>query len=282
MRRRFCRRSRHGRTWLLPLAVLLVAGAALRAPGLGRRARANGLVAIGVTGFVYIFVQGFAIGSAGWAFETLARAFGPLAEGQSGMGLGACLVASAFAMILSLGLADRGFFRGDAFVAGAFVAVGMLVAVFTFFPVVKILIQALQDSDGAFSSSAFAARLTTEKIWGLACIAGTRRCGVAWNTLLLATACAIACTALGLAFALVVTRTNFRFKKFLRVLSVLPIITPPFVVGTGAHPALWPIRTRQPAAGVDLGHHANAVALWPAGRACRARSSHSRPSPSWC
>ena len=38
-------------------------------------------------------------------------------------------------------------------------------------------------------------------------------------------------TALGLAFALVVTRTGFRFKKVLRALTVLPIITPPFVIG---------------------------------------------------
>ncbi|HEX4884167.1 MAG TPA: iron ABC transporter permease, partial [Casimicrobiaceae bacterium] len=37
----------------------------------------------------------------------------------------------------------------------------------------------------------------------------------------------------GLAFALVVTRTAFRFKRLLRVLSVLPIITPPFVIGLG-------------------------------------------------
>ena len=136
-------------------------------------------------------------------------------------------------MIASLGLAGRGYFKGDAFVAGTVVAVGALVAVFTFFPVVKILIQAIQDNDGAFSLAAFLARLFTEKIWGLSCIGGSTRCGVAWNTLLLAMACAIACTALGLAFALVVTRTNFRFKKFLRVLSVLPIITPPFVIGLG-------------------------------------------------
>ena len=38
-------------------------------------------------------------------------------------------------------------------------------------------------------------------------------------------------TLLGLAFALVVTRTGFRAKRLLRVLTVLPIITPPFVVG---------------------------------------------------
>ena len=38
-------------------------------------------------------------------------------------------------------------------------------------------------------------------------------------------------TALGLAFALIVTRTGFAFKRTLRVLTVLPIITPPFVIG---------------------------------------------------
>ena len=38
-------------------------------------------------------------------------------------------------------------------------------------------------------------------------------------------------TALGLAFALVSTRTRFPFKPALRLMSVLPVITPPFVIG---------------------------------------------------
>jgi len=224
---------RHGRPWLLPLGALLLAGCMLLAPALDRRVRANGMIAVGATGFVFLLAQGFAIGAAGWSFDFLGAWFGALAGKQFGMGLGACFVASAFAMIASLGIAERGYFKGDAFVAGTVVAVGVLVAVFTFFPVVTILIQAVQDNDGAMSLAAFVARLTTEKIWGVSCITGATRCGVAWNTLLLAVTCAVACTALGLAFALVVTRTNFRFKKFLRVLSVLPIITPPFVIGLG-------------------------------------------------
>ncbi|MCX7324902.1 MAG: iron ABC transporter permease [Hyphomicrobiales bacterium] len=56
---------------------------------------------------------------------------------------------------------------------------------------------------------------------------------VAWNTLMLGIATATTCTVLGLAFALVVTRTGFRLKKPLRLLTVLPIITPPFVIGLG-------------------------------------------------
>ena len=224
---------RFARMWLAPLGALLVAGFALLAPRIGRRTRANGMIAVGAAGFAYLLAQGFAIGPAGWSFDFLTHGFGPLAGRQYGLGMGACLVASAFAMIASLGLAGRGYFKGDAFVAGAVIAIGALIAVFTFFPVLTILIQAVQNNEGAVSLAAFLARLFTEKIWGLSCIAGSTRCGVAWNTLLLATACAVGCTALGLAFALVVTRTKFRYRKFLRVLSVLPIITPPFVVGLG-------------------------------------------------
>ena len=224
---------RFGRLWLVPPGALLVAGFALLVPGLDRRTSANGMIAVGATGFAYVLAQGFAIGPAGWSFDVLTHGFGPLAGRQYGLGMGACLVAGAFAMITSLGLAGRGYFRGDAFVAGTVVAIGALVAVFTFFPVLTILIQAVQNNEGNVSLPAFLARVSTEKIWGLACIAGSTRCGVAWNTLLLAIACAIGCTALGLAFALVVTRTKFRYRKFLRVLSVLPIITPPFVIGLG-------------------------------------------------
>ena len=65
----------------------------------------------------------------------------------------------------------------------------------------------------------------------MGCLTGGPRCGVAWNTLLLALICGAGTTALGLAFALVVARTNFRFKKLLRAMSILPIITPPFVIG---------------------------------------------------
>ncbi|MEO8508741.1 MAG: iron ABC transporter permease, partial [Betaproteobacteria bacterium] len=220
----------YDRPWLAPLLLLLLAGVTLLAPTLDRRARGNGLLVIGSVGFAYLLAQGFVIGPAGWSQAGLADTLGPVA-GQYGMGLGACLVATTFAMIGALGLAERGYFKGDAFVAGSVVVVAVLVAVFTFFPVFKILTQALQDNDSVYSLSAFTTRLTTEKIWGISCVTGNTRCGVAWNTLLLAFLCASGCTALGLAFALIATRTRFPYKRGLRVLSVLPIITPPFVIG---------------------------------------------------
>ena len=224
---------RHGRWWLLPVGALLVAGFAALAPGMARRRRGNLLLAIGAAGFAWFLVQGFAIGARGFAFDSLTAAFGELATGQYGMGLGAALCGAAFAMLFAIGMAERGAFKGDAFVAASVVSVALLVALFTFFPVVKILVSAVQDNDGAVSLAAFWRRLSAEKIWGLGCVGGATRCGVAWNTLLLALLCAFGSTALGLAFALIVTRTRFRYKKALRVLSVLPIITPPFVIGLG-------------------------------------------------
>jgi iron(III) transport system permease protein len=223
----------HGRSWLAPIGVLLVAGFAATAPRRSRTARANAMIAIGAMGFAYLLAQGFAIGPRGLAYGWLAAASGPIAGSQHGLGLGAALAASAFAMLFALGVAARGAFRGDAFVACSVVAVSVLVATFTFFPVVTVLAQAVRDTDGVVSLHAFAARLLTQKIWGIGCIIGHTRCGVAWNTLMLALLCAILSTVLGLAFALIVTRTGFRYKKALRVLSVLPIITPPFVIGLG-------------------------------------------------
>jgi iron(III) transport system permease protein len=54
---------------------------------------------------------------------------------------------------------------------------------------------------------------------------------VVWNTLTMGILTAFSSTFLGLGFALLIARTNFKFKKLFKVLSVLPIITPPFVIG---------------------------------------------------
>ena len=137
----------------------------------------------------------------------------------------------ALLALLSIGLALRGAFGGDAFVAGAITTVAASILLFTAWPILRILVQAFQDGDGVFRPVLLIDRLAAGKIWTLRCLWGGGSCGVAWNTLALALCCGIGTTALGLAFALIATRTGFRFKKTLRVLTVLPIITPPFVIG---------------------------------------------------
>ncbi|PYN25228.1 MAG: iron ABC transporter permease, partial [Candidatus Rokuibacteriota bacterium] len=201
--------------WRVGPGLVLLASLVSALRGGERAAFGRRLMLLGGAGVLYVGVHGFAIG------------------GQPGMGTGAALVAASFLILFALGLAARGFFRGDAFVAGAVVLVTVLVGLFTFFPLARILLSAILGADGVPSGRAFAERLFTAKIWRLDCVTGGRSCGVAWNTLLLALLTATTTTGLGLAFALVVTRTGFRAKRLLRVLTVLPIITPPFVIGLG-------------------------------------------------
>jgi iron(III) transport system permease protein len=219
-----------GAVWLLPLAVpLLVAARPLVGP-LSRDASGPWLVATGILGLALVALQGFTIGINGWTTGWLTTFLGP-GPSQAGMGLGAALVASAFLLILCHGLAALGWCRGDTFVVSSIGAVVALIAVFVFFPVARVLVSAVQDNAGAFAPGEFLVKFADRSIWGLDCLTSSLRCGVAWNTLFLATLVGVGTTALGLAFALIATRTDFPLKRAMRVLSVLPIITPPFVIG---------------------------------------------------
>ena len=110
-------------------------------------------------------------------------------------------------------------------------AVIAIVATFVFFPIAKMLTAAFITEEGGYSVSVFLSKFFDDRLWGLACLTGPGRCGAAFNSLFLAVLVGFITTALGLAFALVVTRSGFRFKRSIRALTILPIITPPFVIG---------------------------------------------------
>ena len=147
------------------------------------------------------------------------------------MGYGALLVSASFLFLFAQGIAARGAINGDGFVVGSIALVIALVAAFIFFPVVRILASAFQDNDYNFVPFLFVEKLFSRNIWGLGCVTANVNCGVAWNSLLMAILVGASTTLLGLAFALLATRTGFRAKKLLRTLTVLPVITPPFVIG---------------------------------------------------
>ena len=141
----------YGRDWLWPIAALFaVATRYVERPA--SRSAALGLAVVGATGLAYTFAQGFAIGPSGWSLDWIASALPALPSGQRGLGLGASLAIASFAMLFALGLAGRGGFKGDGFVAASVVGVTLLVALFTFYPVARILISAVQDRDGASRS----------------------------------------------------------------------------------------------------------------------------------
>lgn len=219
-----------GAWWLLPILVplLMALRPALSSP---RAADSTWLIGSGILGLGLILLQGFGIGLNGSNNDLLKTMFGEPGPSQAGMGLGAALTSASFLILLCHGLAARGWCRGDAFVTSSIGVVIALIVVFVFFPVFTILASAFADNSGNFAPMEFVRKFIDKSIWGLDCLGGELRCGVAWNTLFLGVLVAFGTTALGLAFALIATRTAFRYKKVLRVMSVLPIITPPFVIG---------------------------------------------------
>ncbi len=221
-----------GRRWLW----LGVAGLALCAAGALRpagRAQGRWLLAGGLLGAGGLALSGFLIGARGWSVAAFNAGFGELAVNQFGMGAGALVVVAALVLLAAFGMARLGFFKGDLFVSASVIGCGVLLALFIAYPVGRALSGAFVNEGGQWSLFALFARLGTGQIWGLACLSSGARCGVAWNTLFLALLTASGTTFLGTLMALMAERGNQRLQGPLRVLALLPIITPPFVVGLG-------------------------------------------------
>ncbi len=220
----------HDHRWLgcAPLAWLLALLSAW-----ARTARTQGalLVLAGGVGLLGLLGGAIALGARGWAHPALQ----PLgaAQGQPGLGLGGVTTIVSMLMLMAIGFARRGRFRGDAFVAGAVWFTAALLAVFVAWPVAKALSGAFVDDGGHLALAELAQRLGSERLWGLGCLGGGVRCGTAWNTLVLGLMTATGTTALGTILALLAERGPTRLRRPLNGLALLPIITPPFVVGLG-------------------------------------------------
>jgi iron(III) transport system permease protein len=161
----------------------------------------------------------------GWLFTVLSGAvigillFSFIAANAS-MGLAAGVILMCLAALFAIGISELGFQRGDTFIAGAVIFVIFMVVMFVFFPVWEIFRNVLFNKDGAFVPFQFFRIVTSF---------GVGR--VVWNTLRLAFTVGAATTVCGLVFALYAVRANSRFRYLIRVFYILPIITPPFVVG---------------------------------------------------
>jgi iron(III) transport system permease protein len=220
----------HGRLWLGGGLVLLLLAIAARGI-VNPMHRGAALASTGAVGVLFLSLQGLAVSFNGWTWAISETLFGPLSDGQPSMGAGAVLLAVSFVLLFAFGLAERGVMKGDAFVVSAISLLIFLVAVFVFYPIGSMFVGSVQEFDGSFNADNFIRNMQDPSIWSLNCVIGAGRCGVAWRTLWLAIMTGLGSTLLGLAFALVATRTRFPFKKGLRLLTILPIITPPFVIG---------------------------------------------------
>ncbi len=160
---------------------------------------------------------------------TLLAGFAGGAGGTS-FGLGAALLLAAATVSGARSIARRGAFKADVTVSTIVVVIASLLGLFIFYPVGRSLFSALVDEHGGFALGLAAERLLTEDIWGLACLAGSAHCGVAVNSAILATVVGLLSTLIALVLALAVQRGGLRQAWLVKLMSVLPIVTPPFVI----------------------------------------------------
>ena len=219
------------KSWLAPLILpFLISGLAVLIPD-GSRLKTHLFLIGGGLGLFWLMAQGLAIGIRGWQFNGLADLFGPLSDRQFGMGYGAIFYYLSSLFLFSIGVAERRGAYGDKFVISMIIFVILLVTIFIFYPICKLFLMGFIDEQNSYSLFIFIEKFTDKRIWSLGCLIGGGRCGVALNSLFMAIIVGALTTILGLVFALLVTRTNLKFRRVIRAMSVLPIITPPFVIG---------------------------------------------------
>ncbi|STR66723.1 iron(III) transport system permease [Klebsiella michiganensis] len=159
---------------------------------------------------------------AGWAL--LCMAFIVVSATVEGRGLGyATLVLFvALGAIMTLALTRLEWLGGDRFVIGSLVTIVALIGVFIVWPSIAIFIPMFTNDAGEFAPLAFMAVLSQAHI-----------VQVILNSIALSIAVGIGCTFFGLVLAIYTTRIAQRSAIIGRIFSILPIVTPPFVVGLG-------------------------------------------------
>ncbi|MDX5627685.1 MULTISPECIES: iron ABC transporter permease [unclassified Brenneria] len=139
-----------------------------------------------------------------------------------GMGYAAIPLFIALGAIITLSLSRLDWLGGDRFVIGSLVSIIVLIGAFILYPSIAIFIPMFTNDSGEFAPLLFM------QILGQAHILQ-----VIWNSFMLAAAVGVGCTFFGMVLAIYTSRIARRSAIIGRVFSILPIVTPPFVVGLG-------------------------------------------------
>jgi iron(III) transport system permease protein len=145
-----------------------------------------------------------------WAAAVKPYAFGP----------GAILALAVCLLALGYGLSRAGHIRADTFVAASILALAFFIFLFILYPLFSILRQSVMDARGLRLGLVLETLGRYKALWR-----------VMRNSLGLAIFVGVTSTLIGLAFALAAARSRSHLTVLLRAFSLLPIITPPFVVG---------------------------------------------------
>ena len=136
------------------------------------------------------------------------------------LGAGGFILFFTLLVYVAQGISRQGFIMGDSFISGSILSISVLLVVFILFPLFVVLGRSV-FVDGRFApANLFSTLQAYPSTWR-----------ILKNSLLMASSVGVLSTAIGLAFALVIERSRFRYKRFMQGFSLLPIITPPFVIG---------------------------------------------------
>ena len=159
---------------------------------------------------------------AGWAFFCMAFIVASATLEGRGLGYATIVLFVALGAIMTLALTRLEWLGGDRFVIGSLTAIVALIGIFIVWPSIAIFIPMFTNDVGEFAPLAFMNVLSQAHI-----------IQVILNSIMLSIAVGIGCTFFGLVLAIYTTRIARRSAIIGRIFSILPIVTPPFVVGLG-------------------------------------------------
>ncbi len=135
-------------------------------------------------------------------------------------GPGAVLALAICLLLLAHGLARGGYIRADTFVAASILALAFFILLFVLYPLLAVLRHSVVDARGLRPGLLLETLGRYAALWR-----------VVRNSVGLALFVACVSSGIGLVFALAAARARWRFTALLRSFALLPMITPPFVVG---------------------------------------------------
>jgi len=139
---------------------------------------------------------------------------------KESLGYGSAIQLIVLLGIFSLTLARMGFVQGDPYMTTAIVFVMASIVVFVLFPILIIFSKVIIAEDGTFTPYLFFQNVTGFGVFR-----------TLKNSLVMALLVGALATFFGLSFAIFTVRVTKRFSGLTRIFSMLPIITPPFVIG---------------------------------------------------
>ncbi|MBL4283379.1 ABC transporter permease [Vibrio fluvialis] len=141
---------------------------------------------------------------------------------HQGLGYATILLFIALGAVMTTAFARLEYLGGDHFVIGSLISIILLIAIFIIFPSIAIFLPMFKDEMGQWTAWQF-----------MEILSQSHTLSVIRNSIVLGIAVGVGATFFGLIFAIYTTRIAKRSAFIARVFSILPIVTPPFIVGLG-------------------------------------------------